>query len=223
MEEACRRAGRNPAEVLLVAVSKTFDAAAVAEAAGCGVADFGENYVQELTAKRGKLDRSAIRWHFIGHLQSNKVRKIAGWVDAVHALDSAAIARTLGEGASAAGRIIQALIEVNTSGEATKFGVRPEEAAGLAREVAAVRGLRLTGFMTMGPLSEDPADARRSFRALRRVRDDLGAAGLSLPDLSMGMTADFEAAIEEGATIVRVGSAIFGPRTARSSPTSDEA
>ncbi len=213
--QACRKAGRKPESVLLVAVAKTFPPEMVAEAVRAGVCDIGENYVQELIEKRLALPDPGIRWHFIGHLQSNKVKQIAGWIHLIHAVDSASLARELARRASTLGRTVDVLIEVNTSGETTKFGVKPEETLKLVKEIGVLKGIRLRGLMTLGPFVTDPEISRKAFRSLRLLRDEANAAG-SLPEplteLSMGMTHDYETAIEEGATIVRIGTAIFGSR-----------
>lgn len=212
--EACRRADRDPGGVTLVAVSKLFDAARIAEARRCGQLDFGENYIQELRGKREALAGDDIRWHFIGHLQTNKVKHVADWIHLVHAVDSVRLASALSAAAAKAGRTVPVLIEVNTTAEVSKFGCPPEKTPQFARELQAFPNIRLEGLMTMGPLAERPEDSRPAFRTLRRLRDEIRADGIGLPQLSMGMTGDFEVAIEEGATILRVGTAIFGPRTA---------
>lgn len=206
---ACERAGRAPGEVTIVAVSKTQPAAAVRAAAAAGARDFGENYAQELAAKRAAC--GDVRWHFIGRLQRNKAKLVAGQVALVHAVDSAELAEEL---ARRAGGVVQpVLISVNVAGEATKGGVTPEAAGALARAIAAVPGVRLDGLMTMPPPSDDPEASRGPFLALRALRDRLEQAlGAPLPVLSMGMSGDFEVAIACGATHVRVGTAIFGAR-----------
>jgi pyridoxal phosphate enzyme (YggS family) len=210
---ACRRAGRDPASVTLVAVSKLFGAERVDEACRHGLADFGENYIQELREKKEALAGRGIRWHFVGHLQTNKVRYISEWVHLVHAVDSARLGAAISAAGTKAGRAIPVLIEVNTTGEGTKFGLRPEQTLEFSRELRALPSLDLQGLMTMGPLSEDAGDARPSFRVLRELRDRIGEDGHAMRHLSMGMTNDFEVAIEEGATLLRIGTAIFGPRS----------
>ena len=212
---ACRRSGRRPDDVALIAVAKTFPAELVEEAVRAGVADIGENYVQEVLGKRAALSALDIRWHFIGHLQSNKVRQIAEWVHLVHALDSASLARELNERATRAGRIIEVLVEVNTTGEQTKFGLPPESVPGFIRSLEPLSHIRIGGLMTIGPFLPDPEGSRPMFRTLRSLRDEITKApqsNMDLHHLSMGMTGDFEVAIEEGATLVRIGTAIFGPR-----------
>lgn len=212
---ACRRSDRQPEDVTLVAVAKTFPADRVAEAVRAGIADVGENYVQEALVKRTALAGESIRWHFIGHLQSNKVRQVADWVHLVHALDSPSLAHELNIRAERAGRIIEALVEVNTTGEESKFGLPPERVPGFIRSLEPLAHIRIVGLMTIGPFLPDPEGSRPMFRALRLLRDEIApTAGrnVELRHLSMGMTGDFEVAIEEGATLVRIGTAIFGSR-----------
>ena len=209
---ACRRAGRDPSTVTLIAVSKTFGRERIAEALGCGLSDFGENYIQELREKRDFLGESDIRWHFVGHLQTNKIRHIAEWIHLIHSVDSIRLAQALSAAGSRIGRTIPLLVEVNTTGEATKFGCRPEQALALTREIGTLPSLHIGGLMTIGPMPEEAEDARPAFRLLRQLRDRLEEDGLDAPVLSMGMTNDFEVAIEEGATHLRVGTAIFGKR-----------
>lgn len=177
-----------------------------------GIADIGENYVQELVEKHTAIG-DAVRWHFIGHLQRNKVRQIARFVHMIHGVDSLRLAREIGEQAREAGRSIPVLLQVNTSGEASKFGVEPRDAITVGSELAGVDGIELRGLMTLAAFLDDPEGTRPMFRMLRVLRDELRTAtGLSLVDLSMGMTGDFEVAIEEGATLVRIGTALFGER-----------
>jgi hypothetical protein len=208
---ACERAGRAPDEVTIVAVSKTQPAAAVRAAAAAGARDFGENYAQELATKRAACGDAQVRWHFIGRLQRNKAKLVAGQVALVHAVDSAELAEEL---ARRAGGVVQpVLIAVNVGGEATKGGITPEAAGALAASIAAIPGVRLDGLMTMPPPSDDPEASRGPFLALRALRDRLEQElGARLPVLSMGMSGDFEVAIACGATHVRVGTAIFGAR-----------
>ena len=213
---ACERAGRAPAEVTLIAVSKTHPVAAVRAAAAAGARDFGENYAQELAAKREAYaaTNSApadLRWHFIGRLQRNKAKLVAGKVALVHAVDSVELAEELARRAQ--GAVQPILISVNVVGEATKGGVSPEAAGALAAALAKLPGVRLDGLMTMPPPSDDPEASRGSFLALRALRDRLeDALGAPLPVLSMGMSGDYEVAIACGATHVRIGTAIFGER-----------
>jgi PLP dependent protein len=212
--DAALRAGRDPGAVRLVAVSKTKPAAAIAEALECGQVIFGENYVQELVAKTAELPEG-ISWHFIGNLQSNKVRQIAGLVDMIHSVDRISLAKEIDRQWGALGKCCDVLIEVNISSEATKGGTSSSELLGLVREVAGLTNLRVRGLMTMPPFFDDPEAARPYFRALRELAGEIeaaGIAGVEMRELSMGMSGDFEAAIAEGATLVRVGSALFGER-----------
>jgi pyridoxal phosphate enzyme (YggS family) len=212
---ACGRSGRKPQDVLLVAVSKTFGWEFVREASDAGQQDFGENYVQELIGKRrASVDRN-IRWHYIGHLQSNKVKYIVEFVHLIHSVDNEHVAQELDRRAEKANRSIDILLEVHTTDEATKFGVLPGRSVDLAKSISSLKRVKIRGLMTMGPFSEDPNDSRPSFRQLTDLRGRIEAEGIenvSMSHLSMGMTHDFEVAIEEGATIVRIGTAIFGKR-----------
>ncbi|MGN6105255.1 MAG: YggS family pyridoxal phosphate-dependent enzyme [Kofleriaceae bacterium] len=211
VDRACEAAGRAPSEVTVIAVSKTQPAEAVREAAAAGATDFGENYAQELVAKRAAC--GDVRWHFIGRLQRNKAKLVAGQVALVHAVDSVELAEEL---ARRAGGVVQpVLLSVNLAGETTKGGATAADAPGLARQLAAVPGVRLDGLMTMPPPSDDPEASRPAFLALRALRDQLAQQlGAPLPVLSMGMSGDFEVAIACGATHVRIGTAIFGSRAA---------
>lgn len=214
---AALKAGRDPGSVRLVAVSKTKPAAAVREAFDCGQRIFGENYVQELVGKHAELP-GEIQWHFIGNLQSNKVRQIAGLVDLIHSVDRLSLATEIDRQWGAIGKVCDVLIQVNISREATKGGTTSEELIALAWQVSALPHLRIRGLMTMPPFFDDPEGARPYFRALRELASELAAAavpGVEMRELSMGMSGDFEAAIEEGATLVRVGSALFGEREYR--------
>jgi pyridoxal phosphate enzyme (YggS family) len=212
---ACRRAGRDPSDVTLVAVGKTFPAGKVREAIRAGVVDIGENYVQELLEKREELQGESIRWHFIGHLQTNKVRHVAAWVQMIHAVDSRRLAQEINRHAERAGRVIDCLLEVNTTGEDSKFGIAPEGVVALTESLAGLANVRIAGLMTIGPFLPEAEGSRPMFRRLRMLRDEiasLGQANVTMRHLSMGMTGDFEVAIDEGATLVRVGTAIFGSR-----------
>lgn len=206
---AAERAGRDPATVRLIAVTKGVDAARVDEAIAAGARDIGENRVQEASAKRAQVGGAAT-WHLIGHLQTNKARRAAGIFDVVHSVDSERIARALSADRSAA-RPIAVLIEVELTGIAGRTGARPDAVAELARGMAAMEDLQLKGLMTIAPPVADPSEAKPFFSRLRSLRDELGHdLGLPLPELSMGMSRDFEAAVEEGATMVRLGTALFG-------------
>lgn len=211
---AARRAGRDPEEVRLVAVSKTVPVERLQEAVAAGQHLFGENYLQEAQPKIAALG-SAAHWHFIGHLQTKKARAVVGVFDLIHSVDRLKLAQTLEQVAAAVGRVQDVLIQVNVAGEASKSGTAPEEAAHLLEAIKGLPHLRVLGLMAMPPWFDQPERVRPYFRALRKLRDRLEKLGLSahgLPQLSMGMTGDFEVAVEEGATLVRVGAAIFGGR-----------
>ncbi|MBE7461085.1 MAG: YggS family pyridoxal phosphate-dependent enzyme [Burkholderiales bacterium] len=209
---AAELAGRAVGEVLLLAASKTFPAERIREAVAAGQRAFGENYVQEGLAKIGALDDLALEWHFIGPLQSNKTRPVAEHFDWVHGIERLKIAERLSAARGAGRPPLQVCIQVNVSGEASKSGVSPADTATLAHAVAGLPNLRLRGLMAIPEPTDDLALARRRFAMLRELRDGLNRGGLSLDTLSMGMSDDLEAAILEGATIVRIGTAIFGER-----------
>ena len=212
---AAGRAGRDPGSVRVVAVSKTFSADHVRAAAAAGQVDFGENKVQEGLQKIAQTAELQIKWHLVGHLQSNKARKAGAGFDVIHSIDTAALVARLDETAEVAGRRIELLVQVDLAGEATKHGARDEELAAVLEAARGRRAARVVGLMLLPPAADDPEGARPYFRALRDVRDRLlaqGVDGSMLKELSMGMSHDFEVAIEEGATIVRIGTAIFGER-----------
>jgi pyridoxal phosphate enzyme (YggS family) len=214
---AAGRAGRDPASIRLVAVSKTFPAEFVRAAADLGQVDFGENKVQEALPKMDQTADLPIRWHLVGHLQSNKAKK-AGRFDVVHSVDSAALVSRLDEAARAAQRTIELLVQVDLAGEATKHGAPEDEVAGVFEAARPLTAVRFVGLMLLPPAVDDTEAARPFFRRLRDVRDRLlaqGVAASALHELSMGMSHDFEVAVEEGATLVRVGTAIFGGRSVR--------
>jgi pyridoxal phosphate enzyme (YggS family) len=214
---AAARAGRDPSRIRLIAVSKTFDAEHVRTAAQAGQIDFGENKVQEAEQKRAQTADLPITWHLIGHLQSNKSRKAAAAFDVIHSIDDASLVRSIEAAAAAAGRKIELLVQVDLAGEPTKHGAREEELPAIFAAAKDCTAVRLTGLMVLPPRDEHPETARRWFRGLREVRDRLLARGVGaamLTELSMGMSHDYEIAIEEGATLVRVGTAIFGSRGA---------
>ncbi len=214
IESACRRAGRDPSEVRLLAVSKTFPADAVVAAAGEGQRAFGENYVQEGCGKVEQLAALGLEWHFIGPLQSNKSRLVATHFDWVHSVDRLKIAQRLSEQRAPQLAPINVCLQVNVSGEASKSGVAPGEVVELARAVSALPQLRLRGLMAIPEPTEDEALLRSRFALLRSLRDQINdVLALGLDTLSMGMSSDLDLAIAEGATIVRVGTAIFGSRT----------
>ncbi len=212
IEDAARQFGRNPDGISLLAVSKTWPASDVREAALAGQKLFGENYVQEGIDKARSLESLGLEWHFIGPLQSNKTRPVAETFDWVHAVDRLKIAERLSEQRPENLPALQVCIQVNVSGEQTKSGVSLDEAAALAHRVAALPRIRLRGLMAIPEPVEDFAEQRIAFRRLREAFEQLNKEGLSLDTLSMGMSHDLEAAIAEGATMVRVGTAIFGER-----------
>ena len=212
---AAARAGRDPTAIRLIAVSKTFPVEYVRAAAEAGQIDFGENKVQEALLKMDQTSELALRWHLIGHLQSNKAKK-AGRFDLVHSIDGPSLVEKLDEAAHAAGRTIDFLAQVDIAGEVTKHGASEDELIAIFDAARSARACRIVGLMIIPPAVEDPAAARPYFRRLRDVRDRLLARGVDaamLQELSMGMSHDFEVAVEEGATLVRVGTAIFGGRT----------
>lgn len=209
---ACARAGRAPETVRLLAVSKTHGPEAVRAAAAAGQRIFGENRVQEAAAKIPECPGN-LEWHLVGHLQSNKAAAAARLFDWVHSVDSAKGLVALDRAAAEAGRTLQVLVQVNVSGERSKSGLPPDEAAAVLALGDRLRSVAVRGLMTIPPLAEDPETARPHFRKLRELRDGWAAAtGRDLPELSMGMTHDMEVAIEEGSTFVRVGTGIFGAR-----------
>jgi pyridoxal phosphate enzyme (YggS family) len=215
IDAAARSAGRDPSSVLLIAVSKTFPIEAVREAYAAGHRDFGENKVQEGLQKIVTSADLPIRWHLLGHLQTNKARKAAPAFATIHSVDSVDLLRKLDAAAAEAGRTPELLIQVDLGGEATKFGVAPGEVPPLLEAAAALTSARVVGLMTLPPIPESPEDARPYFKRLRALRDEWLAAGVPAPmlrELSMGMSADFEVAVQEGSTMVRVGTAIFGSR-----------
>lgn len=216
IQTACRSAGRDRNEVRLLAVSKTFPAQAVVEAMAAGQRAFGENYLQEALDKMQEVARlqpdTPIAWHFIGPIQSNKTRPIAAHFDWVHTVERLKIAQRLSEQRPAQLGALDICLQVNISGEASKSGASAAELPELARQVAALPNLRLRGLMAIPEASNEPAQQRAAFARLRGLFDDLRAGGLALDTLSMGMSGDLPAAIAEGATIVRIGSAIFGAR-----------
>ncbi len=215
MQAALRRAQRED-EVTLVAVSKVFPAEAIAEAYGCGVRHFGENRVQEFEGKRPVLNLPGATFHLVGHLQSNKARKAMELFDRIDSVDSLLLAQRLGKIAVETGRELPVLLQVHVGQEETKGGVTPAEAVETAQRVAGISGLRLHGLMAIPPFREEPEQARPFFRELRELAEEIDRAGIpggGMKTLSMGMTHDFEVAIDEGATEIRVGTAIFGERT----------
>lgn len=219
IERACARGGRDPSEVALVAVSKTHPPEAVAGLARAGQDVFGESYVQEALPKMEALAGEGLIWHFIGRLQKNKVKFAVGRFGLIHSLDSLGLARILHEKTSQLGLIQPVLLQVSLAGEEQKAGCPPEDALDLARAVAGLPGLSLRGLMAMPPWNEDPEAGRSLFARARMLRTELSdALGMALPHLSMGMSHDLEQAVEEGATLVRVGTDLFGAREASTQP-----
>ena len=218
-DAAAVRSGRSPDEVTLMAVTKTHTAAEINEAIAAGAADIGENRVQELLEKYDSV--SPVRWHLIGHLQTNKVKNVVGKVVMIHSVDSLKLAREINKRASAAGIVMDILIEINSAMEETKSGISSDDLETLVREITAeCENIRIRGIMCIPPIAAEPEEARPYFREARELFDKMKTWDLPeerfLPDtLSMGMSGDFEVAIEEGSTIVRVGSSIFGPRNYR--------
>lgn len=216
VREAAHKAGRQGDEVEIIAVSKLHPAEDIRLLNESGQVHFGENYVQEAAAKQEELSQLGIKWHFIGGLQSNKAKFVAGNFELVHSIGSLKLAQVLHKKALAASTVQRGLLQVNIGREAQKSGILEEDLLELAEKSAGLKGLEIVGLMTMPPFFDDPDRSRPIFARLREVRDGLEAKlGLRLPHLSMGMTGDFEAAIAEGATLIRVGTRIFGPRPAK--------
>ncbi len=210
--DACSKAGRSPSEVQIVAVTKTHPSEVIREAIAAGVNIIGENRVQEAVEKFAEIGK-AVDWHLVGTLQRNKVRKALGIFSMIHSLDSAALADDIEKESAVLEKLTPCLIEVNTSGEESKSGVEPDKLAELMTVVLKCEHIKLVGLMTVGPLSEDQQKIRSSFTLLRELRNRAeNVFGCYLPHLSMGMSDDFEIAVEEGATMVRLGRALFGPR-----------
>jgi hypothetical protein len=215
IDAAARGAGRDPSTVRLVAVSKTFPIDAVREAYAAGQRDFGENRVQEALEKISASPDLAVRWHLLGHLQTNKARKAAPAFAMIQSVDGVDLLRKLDAAAAESGHAPELLVQVDLAGEATKFGARPGEVRVILEAASSCRAARVVGLMTLPPIPDDPEESRPWFRQLRELRDGWLKAGIApemLRELSMGMSGDFEVAVQEGATIVRVGTAIFGSR-----------
>lgn len=210
INEAALRFGRNPDSITLIAVTKTVTAEEVRKAVNLGITDFGENRVQDAKPKLKQMPE--LRWHFIGHLQSNKVKDVLPYYILIHSLDRLSLAKELQRCAEKFERSAEVLVQVNTSGEESKFGLEPEKLSSFLEQVSGYNRIRIKGLMTMAPFVDDPEEARPCFSLLRRLRDENVRAGFALPELSMGMTNDYQVAIEEGATMVRIGSAIFGQK-----------
>jgi pyridoxal phosphate enzyme (YggS family) len=215
IQQAAVRSGRHAEDIRLVAVSKTKPVEAVREAAGCGISIIGENYIQEARDKFESLADLPLQWHFIGRLQTNKAKYAVRMFDLIHSVDTFKLAAELDKHARKAGKIQNVLVQVNISGEASKAGIPEKDTLPLLKQIFGLQNVRVRGLMTMPPYFDEPEKARPYFDALRRLRDQINAtpgAGFQINELSMGMTGDFEAAIEEGATLVRIGTAIFGER-----------
>jgi pyridoxal phosphate enzyme (YggS family) len=211
IEKAARKAGRDPNTIKLVAVSKTVEVARIKEAVEAGASILGENYVQEAQKKIEGIGRP-VSWHFIGHLQSNKAKYAIRLFDMIHSLDSISVAEELNRRAEQADQVIKVMLEVNLSREATKFGTDEQRVLSLGKRIQSLKYLSLEGLMTMPPYFDSPEMGRPYYIALRELRERMVKEGISMKELSMGMSNDFEIAIEEGATYVRVGTAIFGAR-----------
>lgn len=211
---AAKRAGRNPEDILLLAVSKTKPVEMIQEAVDCGLTALGENKVQEIMDKFEPMGKG-VHWHLIGHLQTNKVKYIIDKVDMIHSVESLRLAQEIDKRAAAAKVIMDILVEVNIAGEESKFGVRPEDTEVFLRELSKFDNIHVRGLMTVAPFVNNPEENRVYFRKMRELLVDMNAKkidNISMDVLSMGMTGDYEVAIEEGATIVRVGTGIFGER-----------
>lgn len=209
------RVGRNPWDVRLVAVTKEHDTDTIAEGLRAGAKVLGENKIQDAQGKIETLGHDGMEWHFIGHLQKNKVKFIFDLFDLIHSVDSAALAEAIHEKAQARGTCMPILLQVNVSGEASKFGMDPDDAPEVIHRLASFGGVKIKGLMTIPPFDADPEKSRPYYVRLRELRDScakLAFPNVSLDELSMGMSNDYEVAIEEGATLVRVGTALFGPR-----------
>ena len=212
IEGACARAGRDPADVSLLAVAKTFGPESVREAAECGLTVFGESRVQEAKQKM-PLCPGHLQWHLVGHLQRNKVRDAAPLFSMVHSVDSLKLLETINGACETLGRVMPVCLEVNVSGERSKFGLRPEEAPAVFQQAESLVNVEIVGLMTMPPFTEEPEGARPFFRRLRELRDEWrDGGGYPLRELSIGMSHDFEVAVEEGATWIRLGTILFGDR-----------
>lgn len=214
IQNACRRSNRNPEEVTLIAVSKTKPVSMIEEAIAAGQTVFGENKVQELCSKYEVLPQN-LHWHLIGHLQRNKVKYIADKAELIHSVDSLRLAETINQEGEKHGRIVPILIEVNVAGEESKFGVSVEDTVSLITEISQLPYVRIQGLMTIAPYVENPEENRHIFRKLKQLSVDIKEKNINnvyMDILSMGMTNDYQVAVEEGATMVRVGTGIFGER-----------
>jgi pyridoxal phosphate enzyme (YggS family) len=214
MDQAARKASRNPGEITLVAVSKTVETARIREAIEAGATILGENYVQEAREKIDEIGHG-VQWHMVGHLQRNKAKYAVTLFDYLHSIDGISLADEIDRRAAQKGKKVRGLVEVNLSGETSKFGIGPDAVVDLIRHIAPLEHISIEGLMTMPPYFNEPEKARPYFIRLRELRDRIegeGIEGVRMDELSMGMSGDFEVAIEEGATMIRVGTAIFGER-----------
>ena len=211
ISQAIQKSGRDPDSVRLVAVSKQVDIAQIEEARTAGAVIFGENKIQDAVPKVDQIGTDGISWHFIGHLQKNKVKFLDERFDLVHSVDSLELAEKIARQCQSENRVQRVLLQVNVAGETAKFGMEPGELEKQLMAFSRLKGIQVEGLMTIPPYHPDPENSRRHFSRLRELRDQCEKR-LSLPELSMGMSNDYEVAIEEGATLVRVGTAIFGPR-----------
>ncbi|MGN1085118.1 MAG: YggS family pyridoxal phosphate-dependent enzyme [Lachnospiraceae bacterium] len=211
---ACKRAGRNPEEVTLIAVSKTMPVAAIREAMACGLVEFGENRPQELRDKQAEI-KEPLHWHMIGALQTNKLKYVVGKTVLIHSVDSEHLAEAIEAESEKRGVVSEILLEINIAGEASKHGIAPEELEGLVRKLALLPHLKVRGLMTVAPYTENPEENRPFFQKMKQLVVDINSKNIDnvvMDRLSMGMTGDYEIAVEEGATLVRVGTGIFGHR-----------
>ena len=217
ISRAIQKSGREPDSVRLITVSKQVSVDRIEEARNAGAEAFGENKIQEAIPKIEQVGAKGISWHFIGHLQKNKVKFLDERFDLIHSVDSLELAEKISKHCQSENRVQRVLLQVNVSGEAAKYGMVPDELEKQISEFSCLQGIQVEGLMTIPPFDTDPENSRRHFSRLRELRDECEKqSGLSLHELSMGMSHDFEVAIEEGATLVRVGTAIFGPRRATS-------
>lgn len=212
IQSTCERIKRRADDIKIVAVTKMFSSQLASEVVSAGILDLGENYVQEFLKKKEEIHHDNLRWHFIGHLQTNKVKYVASNVDLIHSVDSLKLAVEISDFCLKIGKTQNILIEVNTSDETSKFGIKPDKALNLTKEILIRPNINLAGLMTIGKFSDDPEESRKDFKMLKEVKELIEQDGIILKHLSMGMSNDFEVAIEEGATIIRLGTVIFGPR-----------
>jgi len=211
---ACKKAGREPAEITLVAITKGVDPYKISEASIYGIKDIGENRVQEALKKRTSV-MPGIRWHMVGHLQTNKVKDAIEMFELIHSLDSVELARKIDKEAGKKGKVLDVLVQVNTSGEESKYGVKPEDVTNFLREISLFENISVKGLMTITPLTEDPETVRPYLRKLREIQEGIKSEAIpniEMQYLSMGMSQDYQVAIEEGANMIRIGTALFKER-----------